>query len=75
MLRGKTPSRNLQRSMANAFVGDVFGPSLSQVERVSDVAADLVTGEADDRTREQAIRLIPFQNLLHLRQLAERAIE
>ena len=76
MLRGKTPSRNLQRSLANALVGDVFGPSLSQAERITDVAADLVTGEADDRTLEQAQRLLPaWNNLLHLRQIYERTQE
>ena len=72
---GQTPSRNIQRSLANQIAGDFVGPSAGQGVRMAGIASDIATGEADDRTAEQATRLLPLQNLLHLRQAVERMQE
>ena len=44
-------------------LGSVFGPTASQVTRIGDIMKDVVSGDADWRTRRSAWRLVPGNNL------------
>ncbi len=65
---GDQPSRFAARNATGQFLG----PTPGQVERVAKIGFDAAEGDFDP---ENAARLLPFQNLWHLRQIAERATE
>ena len=47
-------------------MGSVLGPSASQAMRIGDIMGDVLSGDADWRTRRSAWRLVPGNNLLQL---------
>jgi len=47
-------------------MGSVLGPSASQAVRIGDIMGDVLSGDADWRTRRSAWRLVPGNNLLPL---------
>ncbi|MBT3015536.1 MAG: hypothetical protein KME63_07310 [Candidatus Thiodiazotropha sp. (ex Clathrolucina costata)] len=68
MATGDTPSRFAARNITGTFLG----PTPEQAERAVRVGLGAAEGNLDP---EQMARLMPFQNLLHLRQIAEQVAE
>ncbi|MEW8701667.1 MAG: hypothetical protein AB2601_19580 [Candidatus Thiodiazotropha sp.] len=68
MATGDTPSRFAARNITGTFLG----PTPEQAERAVRVGLGAAEGELNP---EQMARLMPFQNLLHLRQIAEQVAE
>ncbi|MCU7931431.1 MAG: hypothetical protein KZQ90_11570 [Candidatus Thiodiazotropha sp. (ex Codakia rugifera)] len=68
MTMGDTPSRFAARNITGTFLG----PTPEQGERAVRVGLGAAEGKLDP---EQLARLMPFQNLLHLRQIAEQLAE
>ncbi|MEW8232074.1 MAG: hypothetical protein AB2745_17240 [Candidatus Thiodiazotropha endolucinida] len=68
MATGDTPSRFAARNITGTFLG----PTPEQAERAVRVGLGAAEGNLD---LEQMARLMPFQNLLHLRQIAEQVAD
>ncbi|ODC00614.1 hypothetical protein A3197_09855 [Candidatus Thiodiazotropha endoloripes] len=68
MATGDTPSRFAARNITGTFLG----PTPEQAERAVRVGLGAAEGNLNP---EQLARLMPFQNLLHLRQIGEQLVE
>lgn len=63
------------RASTNAVLGVLGGPTATNMNRFRDVIGDLLSFNADERTVEQAQRLIPGNNLPYLKPLLDEIRE